>query len=517
MRFSFLPGAGLAALLLAAGCQSSPQTTESATTTGPAAAQSTGPATPAGLYVRKNANSPEAKADLDALARALAIMKKLPCDDPRSWYYQGAIHNVPDSIAHNPYCPRFTTGGAPMAGWDGCTHGPNQAGENHFLIWHRLFTLHFERIVRKLSGKADFALPYWDYTNTQAGYRVMPAAFRSRTDSLYESARYQPLNAGQPINASMNAALDTALIYQYHSFSLFNSNIDQAPHGAMHDYIGGGNLPTPSWNRIYQKPVPGGLMGNVPSAAFDPIFWVHHANIDYLWTTWARSGRGRNPDLAALQHKPWKYLFFDENGKAVSYRVDSAYATALHPDYRYDVYAAPASGNLLASGAPAQETAPVTLATTTVGKAVVGSTKFSTRLAVPAPRTTLLKSATPRPPAAGGQRLLLQVEVSLAREPKGFYEVYVRNQGGAGLLAVRPQLAGILSFFGVAHRHGAGHADMPGMTMPADKFRKTFTFDITDEVNAASFTGGLDVQVVPQGAGAVPITIEKLTLLTQAR
>jgi hypothetical protein len=30
--------------------------------------------------VRKNAKSPEAKADLDALA----IMKKLRCDDPRS-------------------------------------------------------------------------------------------------------------------------------------------------------------------------------------------------------------------------------------------------------------------------------------------------------------------------------------------------------------------------------------------------------------------------------------------------
>jgi hypothetical protein len=516
MRLPFLPGASLALLLLGAGCQSNTQTTESATTDAAVKNTSLGAtaATPAVQYVRKNCQSPDAQADLEALAKALAIMKKLPCDDPRSWYYQGAIHNVPDSIAHNPYCPKFTTGGTPMAGWDGCTHG---GGENHFLIWHRLFTLHFERIVRKLSGKADFAMPYWDYTNAKPGYRVMPAVFRSRTDSLYESARYRPLNAGQAIDKTMNAPLDTAFIYQYHSFSLFNTNIDQAPHGAMHDYIGCGNLNTPSWNRIYQQQETGGLMGNVPSAAFDPIFWVHHANIDYLWTTWARSSRGRNPNLDSLQAKPWNYQFFDENGKPVTYTVAQAYAAALHPDYRYDVFAAPSDEKMLAIGAPRQEAAPVALATATVGKAVVGSTKFSARLAVPTRQTSLLKSATPRPAAAGAQRLLLRVEVSLAKEPKGFYEVYVRNQGGAGLLAVRPQLAGILNFFGVAHRHGAGHADMPGMAMPAGKFRKTFTFDITDEVNAASFAGGLDVQVVPQGAGTVPITIEKLTLLTQAR
>jgi hypothetical protein len=205
----------------------------------------------------------------------------------------------------------------------------------------------------------------------------------------------------------------------------------------------------------------------------------------------------------------------------VSYSVDSAYAAALHPDYRYDVFAAPTTKeNLLATGAPTQEALPVALATATPGKAVVSNTRFAARLAVPARQTPLLQSATPlrkstpARPAAGAQRLL-QVEVSLTKELRGFYKVYVRNQGGAGLRAVPPQLAGILNFFGVAHHHGAGHADMPGMAMLADKLRKTFVFDITDEVNAASFAGGLDVQVVPQGTGAVPITIDKLPLLAQ--
>lgn len=42
------------------------------------------------------------------------------------------------------------------------------------------------------------------------------------------------------------------------------------PHGSMHSAIGG----------------TGGLMSSVPTAAFDPIFWVHHCNIDRLWRRW---------------------------------------------------------------------------------------------------------------------------------------------------------------------------------------------------------------------------------------
>ena len=513
MRLSLLPGAGLA-LLLATGCQSNPQATESAgsaTTADSAATNPTGRATaPTGLYVRKNCNSPEAKADLEALAKALAIMKKLPCDDPRGWYYQGAMHNVPDSIATNPYCPQFTTGGMPLASWDGCTHG---GGENHFLIWHRLYTLHFERIVRKLSGKADFAMPYWDYTNTQPGYRVMPAIFRTPADSLYENGRYAPLNHGAAIAASMDTALNVRTLNQNHTFALFNTNIDKAPHGAMHDYIGYGNLPDDKvkrWNRIYQRPQQGGLMGNVASAAFDPIFWVHHSNIDYLWAKWAASPRGRQPALAELEANRWQYQFFDENGKPANYTVAEAYEAALHPDYRYDVVAA-ATTKLLAAGAPAQQAPAVALATATVRQPITALTKFTAKLPVAAGQSKLLQGSAGK---AQTQILLLQLSASFAKEPRGIYEVYVRDPRAGG---AKPQLAGILNFFGAGHHHKKGaHTAMPGMDMSGAQTTQTFTFDITDEVAAGSFSGALDVQVVPKGTSArTPITIDKITLLTQ--
>jgi tyrosinase len=44
----------------------------------------------------------------------------------------------------------------------------------------------------------------------------------------------------------------------------------------------------------------GGSMGAVPTAPADPIFWMHHANIDRLWWQWQTSpqGTGKNPILS---------------------------------------------------------------------------------------------------------------------------------------------------------------------------------------------------------------------------
>ena len=30
----------------------------------------------------------------------------------------------------------------------------------------------------------------------------------------------------------------------------------------------------------------GGSMGQVPTAAFDPIFWSHHSMVDRIWYLW---------------------------------------------------------------------------------------------------------------------------------------------------------------------------------------------------------------------------------------
>src|SRR5262245_16105339 len=82
--------------------------------------------------------------DLVAYARAVAAMKALPPADPRNWYRFANLHR------------------------DFCPHG-----NWYFLPWHRAYLSAFERVCRELSGKPDFALPYWDWTT----HRRLPEPF----------------------------------------------------------------------------------------------------------------------------------------------------------------------------------------------------------------------------------------------------------------------------------------------------------------------------------------------------
>jgi len=52
-------------------------------------------------------------------------------------------------------------------------------------------------------------------------------------------------------------------------FFTFSRRIEDL-HGAVHVYVGGR----------------AGHMSQVPLAAYDPIFWAHHAMIDRLWRMW---------------------------------------------------------------------------------------------------------------------------------------------------------------------------------------------------------------------------------------
>ena len=44
----------------------------------------------------------------------------------------------------------------------------------------------------------------------------------------------------------------------------------------------------------------GGAMSAVPVAAYDPIFWAHHAMIDRLWYLWQIGPNGVDPPAGLL-------------------------------------------------------------------------------------------------------------------------------------------------------------------------------------------------------------------------
>ncbi|MBT2948366.1 MULTISPECIES: tyrosinase family protein [Vibrio] len=450
-------------------------------------------------YVRKNASSPEAADDLAALDVALKKMRQMGCEMPMSWYYQGAIHSVPNKVENqNPLCPSYINDTQLKWAWATCTH--INGSELHFLIWHRLYIAHFEKIVRSLSGKLDFALPYWDYTNPS--YRVMPAPFRDTNSSLFELSRLPSLNEGDAIAGEVVSKLDTKKLFENTVYSIFNSNIDAAPHGAMHVYIGGGLAGNTMWNPIYQNNDNFGLMTQVPSAGFDPIFWLHHSNIDYLWQKWENSANGARPELEDLEQRPWVYQFYDPDsnsikgeGKRVVYTVAQAYEAAMHPDYVYDQL--PSGVSAISSSKHIELTArykameKVQVWAETVGKEFVDGRLVIAPSAAAESKSNLLKMQPAKTTA-------LEVTLSFKDEPLALYKAYIIDSNGDR------HLAGTLSFFGAKH-HAGMHANHSSTTT------KTFIFDVTDELEPGeSFSLSIEREL----GSDMGISLEHMALYT---
>lgn len=349
-------------------------------------------------YVRKNAHSPAAKADIEAMKKAFEIMRKMPCNDPMSWYFQGAIHHIPDSIfGQNLFCDQYQKKDQAHTAWSTCPHMQPEFTQYHFLTWHRLYIWYLEKIVRKLSGKIDFALPYWNYNN--ANTRTLPEQFRIpgsyEKNALYEMSRSPTLMSGKPIDAGskdgivtnvkvcstnngktvcrdtimlmctvpMGVALDTTYLWETNSIRHFSGELEDGVHNVIHDYVGGAvdsiDAATNIYNRIYQTSSLSlqGMMANVPSAGFDPIFFLHHSNIDRLWAAWEYDFPNKKLTWNDFQKAGnWPYIFFDENGAMVTYRsLKEIFEQASNIDYTYDYLQKKPSGtaktinNLVAS------------------------------------------------------------------------------------------------------------------------------------------------------------------------
>jgi hypothetical protein len=202
----------------------------------------------------------------------------------------------------------------------------------------------------------------------------------------------------------------------------------------MHDYIGSGN----SWNEgklKFNNHITGtttetGLMGWVPTAAFDPVFWTHHSNIDRIWQQWTNSTNGKLITLEELKSIPWNYVFFDEMGKKVTYTPEEIMEIIYTMDYDYD-------------------DCKVKSKTT---KQLVKSSKSEVldKLSVNLPVTGLI---TKIGELNGGlkREAILEIDVTFTDIPDGVYEVYSSN----GLLDRHPRnksFAGFMTFFGQDHK-----------------------------------------------------------------
>lgn len=314
------------------GNNTTANTTGGDASTPPSGGGSSGGGTlPPGPRVRYDVASPQGQAMLAVYARAVGLMMALPDGDPRSWTFQWYSHWVKgaqDLSGKTSEIARIY-GSAPSPErtlaqkmWSGCqAHGDNE-DENFFLPWHRMYVLAFENIVRSVANEPNFTLPYWNYLDP--AQRAIPSQFRRPGDPtwgvLYRSSRNPAVNAGGAIASSGNL---TAGILSEGSYSPlgadqgFCANLDFGLHGTVH--VGVGNAANG--------------MGVVPWAANDPVFWLHHCNIDRLWASWNQAGNP-NPSDGDFTAKP--FVFAGPNGAQVSYTVGQMLSLSS-AGYGYDV------------------------------------------------------------------------------------------------------------------------------------------------------------------------------------
>src|SRR5579872_5501945 len=137
------------------------------------------PAVPPPIRVRRNVVTLPANDPIVTFyGSAIAAMRLKPMSDPLSWRYQAAIHDYvrsedPFAQASDLPFPADST-----TFWRNCEHH-----DWFFLPWHRIYLHHFEKMILseviKQGGPTDWALPYWNYSGSQANAKIFPEAFRS--------------------------------------------------------------------------------------------------------------------------------------------------------------------------------------------------------------------------------------------------------------------------------------------------------------------------------------------------
>ena len=137
-----------------------------------------------------------------------------------------------------------------------CPHGIA-----YFLAWHRGYLYYFEQQLRTVSGDNALCVPYWYYYK----YPQIPAEF---TDPATNNPLYMPRTGTNVYNAlTLSPFASTVWNFQRGTANAFEPQIEAGPHNPVHNLIGG-------------------EMANMTSPR-DPIFYLHHANIDRLCHAWA--------------------------------------------------------------------------------------------------------------------------------------------------------------------------------------------------------------------------------------
>jgi tyrosinase len=277
-------------------------------------------AAPYVLKTHATAQTPRVRRDVQSLSasdpffanygQAVQAMHQLPASDPRNWRNQALIH-----LNH-------------------CRHGVQD-----FVHWHRHYIHNYELICGQLIGDTNFALAYWNWSasrgiisdpfydlnllNVQFWNDSSNAQSNNWSPSPVTTVGTRGLSKGQGLQDDPDAgqeftqaAIDA--IKQESNFQIFTGQLEGSPHNDAHVISGGGS----------------GHMGDGMSP-LDPIFWLHHCNVDRIWAEWQAAGNS-TPPLS----RHYDNQFVDGTGQPVAASSASALNLASM-GYAYDTLSGP--------------------------------------------------------------------------------------------------------------------------------------------------------------------------------
>ena len=257
-----------------------------------------------------------------AYALAIERMRALPSDSGMSWMSQARIHA------------------------DHCRHGSLE-----FFPWHRPYLEYFELICGSLIGDPSFALPYWHWGDNEGR---MPLPFFANDGlnvvelndpSNYESSMWGPINtvpyryarpdfgmADEPRVAGLFSEQALSNVVDAPTFDLL-SGLTEAPHDAVHVFTGG----NAQWGF-------GTAWGHFAHglSPLDPIFWLHHSNVDRIW---AQSGIDPSDQMQTLVdggidlEQTYSGMFFDQDGNRAAPLLADTFNLTDNFGYTYDFMA----------------------------------------------------------------------------------------------------------------------------------------------------------------------------------
>jgi tyrosinase len=355
-----------------------------------------------------------------------------------------------------------------------------------------MYLFHFEAILRAIINafddvdeevKENWALPYWNYE--PAASRKLPPAFGEpllpddSPNPLYDDSRYSDVNEGKrgltDEEVSSAGWLNEGFFSTKVSAASFGGSeggwnhwdevagatpgeLEKTPHGDVHMFLGGD-------------------MTSFEAAGNDPVFWLHHANIDRLWEVWRgvrrQGGAGAaDPVASGWLNEPFK--FRDANNDEKTMTPAGVLDAAAQLGYEYDDVSPPTApkppttrGRIVGKVEPGDppELIPERIGVSSEDVVLAGN-DATVGFALRQPEGLVSRAGR-----EGPARVLLNVEhIRSSGVPKATYRVFIDPADGT---TSDEYYVGTLPFFGLqeSSRDDADH-------------ELRYSFDVTEIVDA---------------------------------